>query len=54
MNVALEAGVAIYVALIVALAVWAGVFIYLWRLDAQSASCNAASNSNQPQKSARP
>ncbi|NJL05427.1 MAG: CcmD family protein [Chloroflexaceae bacterium] len=36
MNVALEAGVAVYIALIVALAVWAGVFAYLWRLDAQS------------------
>lgn len=36
MNVALEAGVAIYVALAVALSVWIGIFVYLWRLDAQS------------------
>jgi CcmD family protein len=32
----LEAGVAIYVALAVALAVWAGIFIYLWRIDGQA------------------
>jgi CcmD family protein len=35
MNVVLEAGVAIYVALAVALAVWLGIVVYLWRLDAQ-------------------
>ncbi len=33
MNTFLEAGVAIYVALAVALAVWGGVFLYLWRID---------------------
>jgi CcmD family protein len=36
MNVALEAGVAIYVAMAVALSVWIGIFIYLWRIDAQA------------------
>lgn len=36
MNIALEAGVAIYVALAVALSVWLGIFVYLWRLDAQA------------------
>jgi CcmD family protein len=36
MSVILEAGVAIYVALGVALAVWVGIFVYLWRLDAQA------------------
>jgi CcmD family protein len=36
MNVVLEAGVAIYVALLVALAVWVGLFVYLWRLDVQA------------------
>ncbi len=36
MSGALEAGVAIYVALAVALAVWVGIFVYLWWLDAQS------------------
>jgi CcmD family protein len=36
MNIALEAGVATYVALAVALAVWVGIFVYLWRLDAQA------------------
>jgi CcmD family protein len=36
MSVILEAGAAIYVALIVALSVWIGIFIYLWRLDAQA------------------
>jgi CcmD family protein len=36
MNIALEAGVAIYVALAVALSVWIGIFVYLWRLDAQT------------------
>jgi CcmD family protein len=36
MNVVLEAGIAIYVALAVALTVWIGIFIYLWRLDAQA------------------
>lgn len=33
-NTALEAGVAIYVALAVALSVWLALFIYLWRIDA--------------------
>jgi CcmD family protein len=33
---ALEAGTAMYVALAVALAVWVGIFIYLWRLDGQA------------------
>ncbi|NJN16085.1 MAG: CcmD family protein [Oscillochloris sp.] len=36
MNVALEAGVAIYVAMAVTLSVWIGIFIYLWRIDAQA------------------
>jgi CcmD family protein len=36
MNVALEAGVAIYVAMAVALSVWIGIFVYLWRIDAQA------------------
>jgi CcmD family protein len=34
MNTFLEAGVAMYIALAVALAVWIGIFIYLWRIDA--------------------
>ncbi|MEI8165602.1 MAG: hypothetical protein WCG26_04465 [Chloroflexales bacterium] len=33
MNTFLEAGVAMYIALAVALAVWIGLFIYLWRID---------------------
>jgi len=36
MNTFLDAGIAIYVALAVALAVWLGIFAYLWRLDAQA------------------
>jgi CcmD family protein len=36
MNTLLDAGIAIYVAMAVALAVWAGIFVYLWRLDAQA------------------
>jgi CcmD family protein len=36
MSVALEAGVAIYVALAVALSVWIGIFVYLWRIDAHA------------------
>lgn len=36
MNSLLEAGVAIYVALAVALSVWIGIFVYLWRIDAQA------------------
>jgi CcmD family protein len=36
MNTFLEAGVAIYVAMGVALAVWIGIFIYLWRIDSQA------------------
>lgn len=36
MNGLLEAGVAIYVALAVALSVWVGIFLYLWRIDAQA------------------
>lgn len=37
-NNLMEAGVAIYVALAVALSVWIGIFIYLWRIDAQARS----------------
>lgn len=33
MNASLEASTAIYVAMAVALSVWLGIFIYLWRLD---------------------
>lgn len=36
MNIALEAGIAIYVAMAVTLSVWIGIFIYLWRIDAQA------------------
>ena len=36
MQVLLDAGVAIYVAMSVALVVWLGVFIYLLRIDAQA------------------
>jgi CcmD family protein len=32
----LDAGVAIYVSMAVALSVWIALFIYLWRLDAQA------------------
>lgn len=36
MNGILEAGTAIYVAMAVALSVWIGIFVYLWRIDAQA------------------
>ena len=36
MSTILEAGTAIYIALAVALAVWIGIFVYLWRIDAQA------------------
>lgn len=36
MNTALDAGIAIYVAMAVALSVWIGIFVYLWRIDAQA------------------
>lgn len=36
MSMILEAGVAVYVALAVALSVWIGLFVYLWRLDGQA------------------
>ncbi len=36
MQVLLDAGVAIYIAMSVALVVWLGVFIYLLRIDAQA------------------
>lgn len=36
MNTFLEAGVAIYVAMAVALSVWLGIFVYLWRIDSQA------------------
>lgn len=36
MNAPLEAGIAIYVAMAVALSVWIGIFVYLWRIDAQA------------------
>lgn len=33
MNVLLDAGVAIYVAMATALIVWVGVFLFVWRID---------------------
>lgn len=36
MNVALEASAAMYISLAVALSVWIGIFVYLWRIDAQA------------------
>ncbi|HWQ15555.1 MAG TPA: CcmD family protein [Roseiflexaceae bacterium] len=33
MSFLLEPGVAIYMALAVALAVWLGIFVFLWRID---------------------
>jgi CcmD family protein len=35
-NFLLDAGFAIYAALAVALVVWIGIFIFLWRLDRQT------------------
>jgi CcmD family protein len=35
-NFLLEPGIAIYMALAVALAVWLGIFAFLWRLDRQA------------------
>lgn len=36
MNLLNDASTALYVAMFVALSVWIGVFIYLWRIDAQA------------------
>ncbi|MEI8306776.1 MAG: CcmD family protein [Chloroflexales bacterium] len=36
MNVALDAGAAVYVAMAVTLSVWIGIFVYLWRIDVQA------------------
>jgi CcmD family protein len=36
MNFLLEPGLAIYMALAVALVVWIGIFAFLWRLDRQT------------------
>ena len=33
MNFLLDPGIAIYIALAVALVVWAGIFAFLWRID---------------------
>ena len=53
MNVALEAGTAIYVAMAVALAVWIGIFIYLWRIDAQARELRRRLDS-EPKRQAAP
>lgn len=53
MNVVLEAGVAIYVAMAVALSVWIGIFVYLWRIDAQARELRRRLDS-QPQREAAP
>lgn len=42
MNIVLEAGVAIYVAMAVALSVWIGIFVYLWRIDSQARALKQA------------
>jgi CcmD family protein len=36
MNFLLEPGIAIYLAMAVALAVWIGIFVFLWRIDRQA------------------
>jgi CcmD family protein len=36
MNLLNDAATALYVAMFVALSVWIGIFIYLWRIDAQA------------------
>jgi CcmD family protein len=55
MNIVLEAGVAIYVALAVALSVWLGIFIYLWRLDAQARELRRKLDSQPtPERAATP
>ncbi|HEY1015591.1 MAG TPA: hypothetical protein VGE07_22975 [Herpetosiphonaceae bacterium] len=36
MNGLIDPGVALYVSAAVALLVWAGIFAYLWRIDAQA------------------
>lgn len=45
----LEAGIAIYVAMAVALSVWIGLFVYLWRIDAQARELRRKLDS-QPQR----
>ena len=40
MQVLLDAGVAIYIAMAVALVVWLGVFWYLMRIDAEAKELN--------------
>jgi hypothetical protein len=42
MNNLFEAGIAIYVAMIVTLSVWIGIFIYLWRIDSQARALRRA------------
>jgi CcmD family protein len=42
MNVALDAGAAIYVAMAVTLSVWIGIFVYLWRIDSQARALKRA------------
>jgi CcmD family protein len=48
MNFLLEPGVAIYMALLVALAVWIGVFIFLWRIDRQAREIRRRLDEEQP------
>jgi CcmD family protein len=50
MSIVLEAGIAIYVALAVALSVWIGIFVYLWRLDAQARELRRRLDSQPAQK----
>jgi CcmD family protein len=40
-NFLLEPGVAIYMALAVALVVWIGLFVFLWRIDRQARELRA-------------
>lgn len=53
MNVILEAGVAVYVAMAVALACWIGIFVYLWRIDAQAREMRRKLD-NAPQRDSAP
>jgi CcmD family protein len=52
MNFLLDPGIAIYAALAVALVVWIGVFVFLWRIDQHAQELRR--QLDRPQPEARP
>lgn len=49
-----DAGITIYIVLFVALAVWGGIFFYLWRIDTLAQELRRRLDNQQPHEATPP